>query len=76
MAAVATAAGAGSTASAKAVPDAWYSRLRTPPYQPPRAAFPAAWTTLYGDIAVTSAVALDRFRATHRQDKVRSYTAA
>jgi tryptophan-rich sensory protein len=75
-AAVATAAGAGSIASAKAVPDAWYSRLCTPPYQPPRAAFPAAWTTLYGDIAVTSAIALDRFRATHRQDEVRSYTAA
>jgi translocator protein len=76
-AAVATAAGAGSIASAKAVPDAWYSRLRTPPYQPPRAAFPAAWTTLYGDIAVTSAVALDRFRATDQQDdKARSYTAA
>jgi len=74
--AVAAAAGAGSIASAKAVPGAWYSRLRTPPYQPPRAAFPAAWTTLYGDIAVTSAVALDRLRATDQQDKARSYTAA
>lgn len=74
--AVVAAAGAGSSASAKEVPAPWYSRLRKPPYQPPRAAFPAAWTTLYGDIAVTSAMALDRFRATHQHDKARSYAAA
>ncbi|WP_020188514.1 TspO/MBR family protein, partial [Mycobacterium intracellulare] len=45
-------------------------------YQPPRAAFPVAWTTLYADIAVTSAVAIDRFRATGRHDQARSYAAA
>jgi len=73
--AVAAAAGAGSVASADAASQ-WYSRLRKPPYQPPRAAFPTVWTTLYGDIAATSAVAIDRFRTTGRQDKARSYAAA
>lgn len=43
---------------------------------PPRAAFPVAWTTLYADIAVTSAVAIDRFRATGRHDQARGYAAA
>ncbi len=74
-AAVAAAAASGSIASAKGIP-AWYSRLRKPPYQPPNAAFPVAWTTLYGDIAATSAVAIDRFRTTGQQDKARRYAAA
>lgn len=73
--AVAATAGAGSVASANAA-SPWYSRLRKPAYQPPRAAFPTVWTTLYGDIAATSAVAIDRFRATGRHDKARSYAAA
>lgn len=55
--AVAAAAGATSLAGAKADPR-WYARLRQPAYQPPRAAFPLAWTTLYADIAATSAAAL------------------
>ena len=50
--------------------------LRKPRYQPPSAAFPVVWTTLYGDIAVTSAVAIDRFRATGRHDKARRYIVA
>ena len=29
----------------------WYRRLRKPPWQPPRAAFPIAWTSLYASIA-------------------------
>jgi translocator protein len=73
--AVAAAAGAGSIASPKRVP-AWYSRLRKPPYQPPGVAFPLVWTTLYGDIAATSAVAIDRFRATGQHDEARRYAAA
>lgn len=74
-AAVAAAAGAGSVASARRVP-AWYGRLRKPAYQPPNVAFPVVWTTLYGDIAATSAVALDRYRTTGRHDKARGYAAA
>jgi hypothetical protein len=37
-----------------------YSRLRKPPYQPPAAASPVVWTALFGDIAATSAVTIDR----------------
>lgn len=72
---VAAAAGAGSVASADAA-SPWYSRLHKPAYQPPRAAFPTVWTTLYGDIAATSAVAIDRFRATGQHGKARRYAAA
>ena len=73
--AVAAAAGTGSIASSNAVPR-WYSRLRKPSYQPPRAAFPTVWTTLYGDIAGTSAVAIDRFRAAGQHDKARDFAVA
>ncbi len=73
--AVAAAAGIGSIASPARV-QSWYSRLRKPSYQPPRAAFPVAWTTLYGDIAATSAVAIDGFRATGQHDKANRYIAA
>jgi tryptophan-rich sensory protein len=73
--AVATAAGIGSIASARRVP-AWYSRLRKPDYQPPGTAFPVVWTILYGDIAGTSAAAIDRFRIAGHHDRARRYVAA
>jgi translocator protein len=73
--AVAAAAGTGSIASPRRVP-AWYSRLRKPPYQPPGAVFPAVWTTLYADIATTSALAINRFHAAGQRDKARRYAAA
>ena len=57
--AVAAAAGTGSIASPSR-DGWWYRQLRKPPYQPPGAAFPLVWTTLYGDIAYTSAAAIDR----------------
>ena len=72
---VAVAAGIGSIASPKRVP-AWYTRLRKPPYQPPGVAFPLMWTTLYSDIAATSAVAIDRFRTAGQHDKARRYATA
>jgi translocator protein len=74
-AAVAAAAGTGSIASARTVP-AWYARLRKPPYQPPNAVFPVVWTSLYADIAATSAVTIDRLRAAGEDDKARRYAAA
>ena len=49
----------GSLASKPAVESPWYAKLRKPPYQPPGAAFPIAWTSLYTDIAVVSAQTLD-----------------
>ncbi|KAA0118540.1 TspO/MBR family protein [Mycolicibacterium sp. P9-22] len=57
--AVAATAMAGTLATRPAVESAWYTTLRKPPYQPPRQAFPIAWTSLYTDIAVVSAQTLD-----------------
>lgn len=73
--AVAAAAGTGSIASPGRTP-AWYDGIRKPRYQPPSVVFPLAWTSLYTDIATTSAVAIDEFRATGRDDKARSYIGA
>ncbi len=42
----------------------WYRKRELPPWQPPRLAFPLVWTTLYADIAVTSAASLTRLRRT------------
>ncbi len=73
--AVGTAAGTGSIASANSV-SVWFARLRKPPYQPPDAVFPIVWTTLYTDIAASSAVAIDRLRAAGKDDEARRYAAA
>ena len=73
--AVASAAASGSIANPGG-PGGWYSRLRKPPYQPPGAVFPIVWTTLYGDIAATSAVAIERLRAAGRDDAARRYAIA
>jgi translocator protein len=73
--AVAAAAGTGSIANPRRA-SAWYSRLRKPPYQPPGVAFPVVWTALYGDIAATSAMAIDGFRRAGRHDEARRYAAA
>jgi benzodiazapine receptor len=53
-----------------------YSRLRKPSYVPPNVVFPVAWTTLYADIAVTSATAIDRLRAAGRDKEARNYVVA
>jgi translocator protein len=73
--AVGAAAGIGSVASRPRV-TRWYSRLRKPRYVPPAGVFPVAWTSLYTDIAVTSATAIDRLRAAGRQDEARNYVVA
>jgi tryptophan-rich sensory protein len=57
---VGTAAAVGATAATGSVASAanrsrWYKKLHKPPYQPPTQAFPVVWTTLYADIAATSA---------------------
>jgi tryptophan-rich sensory protein len=54
----AAAATAGSLATGPAVKSHWYQQLRKPAIQPPPAAFPAVWTTLYADIALASASVL------------------
>jgi benzodiazapine receptor len=65
----------GSVAS-KAGVETWYPTLKKPSYVPPNAVFPVAWTALYGDIAVTSASAIDRLRAEGDDAKTRAYVAA
>lgn len=37
----------------------WYASLKKPSWQPPKAAFPVVWTTLYAGIAVTSTLVLN-----------------
>lgn len=69
------AAVAGSVASQQGV-RGWYTRIRKPGYVPPNAVFPIAWTTLYVDIAATSAAAIERFRAEGQDGKARAYIAA
>jgi tryptophan-rich sensory protein len=56
--------------------DSWYPRLRKPSYVPPNAVFPIAWTTLYTDIAITSAATVDRLRADDEPAKANAYLAA
>jgi benzodiazapine receptor len=60
-AAVATTAALGSLASSD-VQSAWYAALDKPKFQPPGGVFPVVWTLLYSDIALTSAVAINRLR--------------
>lgn len=73
--AVAAAAGIGSVASPRR--DAsWYTHVRKPSYQPPSAVFPVVWTSLYTDIAATSAVTIERFRADGQPAAARRYAAA
>ena len=74
-AAVASTAGVGSLAS-KDVDTPWYAALDKPPYQPPGAAFPVAWTTLYTDLALTSAHALDRLEGAGRTEEATRYRRA
>jgi len=59
--AVALTATTGSLASAD-TRSGWYRRLEKPAIQPPAWVFPVVWTSLYADIAVTSALALERLR--------------
>ncbi len=73
--ATAAAAVAGAMSSSEGV-RGWYTTIRKPSYVPPNAVFPIAWTTLYADIAVTSAAAIDRLRADGRRGEANAYIAA
>jgi translocator protein len=74
-AAVAATAVVGGLASRPAQ-SVWYEKLRKPPYQPPRQAFPIVWPALYADIAVTSAATLDELEARGATGQRRAYQAA
>jgi translocator protein len=73
--AVGAASGLGSIAS-RTRSDRWYARLRKPKYVPPSYVFPLAWTTLYGDIAVSSGAAIDRLTEENRQAQARKLKVA
>ncbi|OJZ65261.1 TspO/MBR family protein [Mycolicibacterium diernhoferi] len=62
----------GGIATKPAVESAWYAKLRKPPFQPPRQAFPIAWTSLYADIAVVSAATLDEAPPELRRGYIRA----
>ena len=55
---------------------AWYEKLKKPPYQPPRQAFPIVWPILYADIALTSAATLDELERRGQQRERRAYIVA
>lgn len=73
--ATATAAVVGSFASKPSV-DTWYATIRKPRYVPPNVVFPVAWTTLYVDIASSSAAAVNHYRENGQDDEARAYVAA
>lgn len=75
VAATATTALIGSIAS-RDVDSRWYRKLRKPDFQPPAAVFPVVWTTLYADIAVTSAVAIDELTERGATEERRNYVGA
>lgn len=66
----------GGRASRRAIPSAWYTRLRKPAYQPARPVFSWVWTTLYADIATVSAATLKQLRGNADEHATRSYLAA
>ena len=55
---------------------AWYAKLKKPPYQPPRQAFPIVWPVLYADIAATSAATLDDLEERGQHQQRRAYIVA
>jgi tryptophan-rich sensory protein len=73
--ATATAGVAGSIASKRGV-RTWYPDLEKPRYVPPNGVFPVAWTTLYADIALTSALTINRLRTAGDRAGYRKYAAA
>ena len=72
--AVAACAALGSIASAE-VRSRWYARLEKPVIQPPGVVFGPVWTALYADIAVTSAIAIDRLQEHDRATYERALAA-
>ena len=72
-AAVATTAAAGSVGTTPR--SDWYQSLEKPRWQPPPAAFPIVWTSLYSLIAVAGARVLDRLDETDRSRFRRAFTA-
>jgi len=54
----------------------WYRHLSKPSWQPPSWAFPVAWTALYADIALVSALTIADLQESGREDEAREYAVA
>lgn len=70
--ATAACATAGSLATRESVDSAWFEALDKPDFYPPTWAFPAVWSALFADIAVTTAKALDALPREERAALIRS----
>lgn len=70
--ATAACATAGSLATRESVDSAWFEALDKPGFYPPTWAFPAVWSALFADIAVTTAKALDALPREERAALLRS----
>ncbi|MDJ0441626.1 MULTISPECIES: TspO/MBR family protein [Rhodococcus erythropolis group] len=70
------AAVAGSVASRRPARSPWFEKLRKPSFQPPSVTFPVVWTVLYADIAVSTALTLERLTENGDETAARDYTRA
>lgn len=76
IAAAATTLAAVAGSAATTTGTGWYRQLDLPPWQPPQLAFPLVWTTLYANIATTSAAVLTDLERQGRLDEAKSYRRA
>lgn len=67
---------AGSLASGRPENNSWFVALRKPAFQPPPVVFPVVWTSLYVDIAVCSAIALNELQDNSDNAQARKYARA
>jgi tryptophan-rich sensory protein len=54
----------------------WYRTLRKPAWQPPAAAFPVVWTTLYTAIALAATATITELEDSGRQEDADQFKAA
>lgn len=64
------------TVTTKPAVEHWYPTMRKPSFTPPTAVFPIAWTALYADTAVTTAIAYDALREDRRDNEASALAAA
>jgi tryptophan-rich sensory protein len=76
VAAAATTLAAVAGSAATTTGAGWYRQLDLPSWQPPKVAFPLVWTTLYADIATTSAAVLTDLERQGRLDEAKGYRRA